>query len=849
MEALRPVLNMTDRDMLDLIPAQSGLHFVGCLHCTGGQQERQLTVWDVARPDRVACAFCGHIYPSAHYPMDQVQEVFSPNGQMHPYPYHASRPSWWTGEEPYRSYFAARIDYHRIRYMEHTALRLAQAFAATGEREHARRAALILQRFAQVYPGYCYHYDFPFRQKIIYTGHVQPESFRKGFRTARWTWWAYQDISRDLLTAYELIRSSSELARLEQETGAPVTRQVEPMFGLMAEQILGNRDDLTNMSPGMWAALIHAGRALGEPRYVHSAIARLQRFLTEQFFYDGAWREGTPSYHRQVVGGLQAVFTAAAGYTDPPGYTHPKTGARYGDVQLETDLPQVARATQALLDMRLPNGRYAPVHDTWWTDGATALEASRPMLLPGLGHGVLGAGTGADQVQAHLTWSPGYGHQHCDGLSLLLFARGHELLSDIGYTHTRWREWAIASASHNLVVVDATNQQADPTTHGHLRYFDARRPACQLLSVDNPQVYPRITNEYRRTLVLVQVDGADWYVVDLFAVHGGSQHDYFLHGSADEAQDLSVSRAGSPVTMEALATLVPEDVEFTFGETEQTNRCGIPGLAYGYLRDLRRAPIDAPQVVQLDYALPSADAGLRAWCVTQPGDELVVGTNPAIRQAGSDDSQLDQHRRSFALLRRRASASLFAALIEPHGGQRRVQRVDAVELPGAGLALQVTTHTRCDLIVVNARQARGQWQAMPLTADAELAVLRGTEAATVVHGSCRWGELEVATSPVTEYPLLAVDRSSGECSLLLEGEIQPPAGSIAVLDQAGERTSAYEVASATTGNGRTRLILAIDPGIEFDAATQTSTFVTLPLSQHTGGHAVRMGSVAHSPDR
>jgi len=34
----------------------------------------------------------------------------------------------------------------------------------------ARRSALILDRFAQVYPGYCVHFDLPFLQKTIFSG-------------------------------------------------------------------------------------------------------------------------------------------------------------------------------------------------------------------------------------------------------------------------------------------------------------------------------------------------------------------------------------------------------------------------------------------------------------------------------------------------------------------------------------------------------------------------------------------------------------------------------------------------------------------------------------------------------
>ncbi|MFH1566652.1 MAG: heparinase II/III family protein [Gemmatimonadota bacterium] len=844
-KAVTAVLAMSEQQMLELIPTQSGLYFVGCVHCRAGQQEGQLSVWDAASPGVVRCAFCGHVYPSDDHPMEQVLEVVSPNGQLHAYPYHASRPSWWQGEEPYRSYFGARVDYHRIRYMEQAANRLAHVYAATKDPEPARRAALILKRFAAVYPGYCYHFDYPFQQKIIHDGEVAPGDFRRGFRTARWTWWAYLDISRDLLEAYQLLAGSGQLEKLAADTGTPVAADIEAMFALMADQVLGNRDELTNMSPGTWASLVQAGRVLGRPDHVHTAVGRLRRMVTEQFFYDGSWQEGAPSYHSQVMGGLEAVADAAKGYGDPPGYADPVTGERFDNLDVAADLPEVGRARQALLDMRLPDGRYAPVHDTWWTDATTAPEASAPVLLPALGHGILGRGAGDDQRQVHVTWSPGYGHIHYDGLSLLLFARGRELLSDIGYTHTRWREWSVTSAAHNLVVVDGANQVADRTTYGSLRCFDAANAGCQVLSVDNPGVYPGIVDTYRRTVALVDLDRASSYLIDIFQVRGGAQHDYFLHGSADEAQDLTATTTLGPMAMTPWSTLVPDGVAFSPGESEQSNNCMEPGFAYGYLSGLREARLQGASVVQLDYVSRDREGGLRAWCVARPGDELFLGSNPAIRPARADDSRLGEYLRAFTMLRRRGGASLFAAIAEPHGGEPRIQAVDLVDLPGAELALQVAMAGRRDLVIVNASQARGQWQGQVVTATAELAVVRDPGGATVVNGQVRWGELGLQSDAPAAHRLLAVARSAQDGSLLLEGRFLPPAGTVIALDHAGQRTSAYRVASSAPEGDNSRVALAGDPGFEYDAAAGTSRFVFLPLTSYTGLHVVRWCPVAH----
>lgn len=848
-QSVQPLMAMTEAEMLKLIPTQSGLYFVGCVNCNGGMQEGQLSKWDVKEPDVVRCAFCGQAYPSDKYPMDKVLEVKNPRGEVQKYPYYECRPAWWHEKEPYRCYFGARVDEHKMRYMENAASTLARLYALTKDPTCARRAALILHRFSEVFPGYCYHFDYPFQQKVIYEGEVNPKDYRAGYRTARWTWWAYMDISRKLLEAYDLIANSGELEKLSKEKNTNAAADVEKMLTLAAEQVLGNRDDLTNMSPGMWADLITTGRVLGKPDCVHTALGRLRRFLTEQFFYDGSWREGAPSYHSQVMGMLGAVMTAAKGYSDPAGYKDATSGERFDSLDLERDLTEVARTREAFMKMRLPNGRLVPVHDTWWTNGGAALDSSSSFLLPALGHAMLGWGKGADQTQVHLTWSPGYGHIHYDGLSVTLWAKGKELLSDLGYTHTKWREWTLGTAAHNTVVVDLTNQTATPDTYGNLRYFDASDNFCQIVSVDNPQVYPGVMNTYRRTVALVAIDVANSYHVDLFEVEGGKQLDYFLHGSADDPQKLTISSSSSTPIFSPVPSLLPAGYQFTPGRSENDYHMGDVGHAYGYMSNMRQTHFDQPSVIALDYALEQPGVGLRVHTVTEPGDELVLGTNPAIRQAKDDDNKLDQFKRSFAMLRRHGGKTLFSSVIEPYGDEPLIASVKRLDWPNVALALEITLPDRRDIMIYNARGMAANWNGKSLTATAEFALLsvqNGVVAhATVVAGAVNWGGFSLKTEPVSEHRLLGVDRKDGSGSLLVEGKFLPPKETVVTVDHAGKRVSPYTVTSSSSEGQNSRLMLAEDPGFTWNAATRTSQFVFLPMTSYSGEHLVRLTPVAH----
>ena len=53
------VRSLDETSLKKLVPAQSGLFFVGCPNCSGGNQENQLS-WTPERPDEIYCRYCNH---------------------------------------------------------------------------------------------------------------------------------------------------------------------------------------------------------------------------------------------------------------------------------------------------------------------------------------------------------------------------------------------------------------------------------------------------------------------------------------------------------------------------------------------------------------------------------------------------------------------------------------------------------------------------------------------------------------------------------------------------------------------------------------------------------------------
>ena len=824
------VRSLDESALRKLVPAQSGVYFVGCPNCNGGRQENQLA-WNAGHPDEVYCQYCRHRYPSASYPMDQFLTVRNPRGELQRYPY-------WADAKGYRYYFQARRDDLVRNYLASAAHDLAQLYAVTGEMAYARRAAVLLDQFARVFPGWCYHYDYPFRQKIVYDGDVPPEQFRPNYRTARWSWWAYKDVPTPLVETYDWIRAS---AALEPAAAARIERDLLRNAG---DQVYSNPDDYGNMSPTAWTALITLGRVIGEPRYVHEPVRRLRRFVETRFFYDRTWHEGAPSYHAQTLGGLSRVLAAVRGYSDPAGYADPLDGTRFDDADLAASFPALAQSNETLLRMRLPDGRELPVHDTWWFDKRAPLAETKPWLLPALGQACLGGGAGASQRQFHLAWGGGYGHQHGDNLSLLAFALGREMLSDLGYSHTKYRSWTLATAAHNTVVIDGLSQNfgsASLPSDGTLRFYDAAGPGVQVVSVGGERGYPGVAKTYSRTLVALDAQ----YAVDIFEVEGGAQHDYFLHGDADAASAADAALAFAP-----LATLLPAGFDWKPTRNEgEASRVQSPWYAYGFLRSLRAADVGTAPVPVTFRPADAAGPRLRVTLLPESASRLVMGEDPSVRRAGEDDTRVDAFVRPFLMLRHAGGHSTFAAVIEPFAAGGTLASVERLAVPGAVVAVRIRRGSRTDVVVYGApapvKVPAGSAEAV-FAGDLGVLSMEGDavrRAYALGEGGWLSGPVR-APSRVGRGSLLSV-RRDGPLAISTNAKL-PEAGTVVRLITADGWVYPFTVASAENGpGGAARLRVVEGPGMEFDAATGILRLAAYPQREHHGAVAVEW----HVPGR
>jgi oligo-alginate lyase len=298
-------------------------------------------------------------------------------------------------------------------------------------------------------------------------------------------------------------------------------------------------------------------------------------------------------------------------------------------------------------------------------------------LLDGYGVAILSSGDQEHRRAAMLNYSSLTGHRQRDHLSLGLFARGVDWLPDLGYPHSwdhRW-QWDANSLAHNTVTVDETQPRHDFGGAGRLF---ARADGIHVICAGHDPYPPerveparngaRPTRLYERLFVLVDVDEESFYLVDVFTVDGGEQHDQSWHGPLVPVQppelDWIIQDAG---------TLAGPDVE-PFGSW--TDRWGRDRKDFpSYLTGIRRATLARPTTWTWPTDLPEGD-GLRLHLVP------VGGPLEAIGGRGRSPARPEDWGLDYILARRQVtdgSPSVFVSVVDAYQGDPVVREVRLLE--------------------------------------------------------------------------------------------------------------------------------------------------------------------------
>lgn len=324
----------------------------------------------------------------------------------------------------------------------------------------------------------------------------------------------------------------------------------------------------------------------GWPETAHVLLRHIQANTQAGLFSaDSVSAEGM-NYHFFWMVGMAKLAEVLEGYSDPVAWI-PPTGIEKITKPLTHNeiLPPSERlnnmVSSALL-LTLPDGSDSGAHDTglhvldvndetsvasWGAGGyhkGYGIEhKSISYLLPGFGQLGLGDGTPSDplkQTQSILHFSAKYteyaqnGHAHNDTLMMGLFGNGRNLLSFPSHQH-----YSHGPHNKNMVSI-GTGWQNHWTSDltGRLEAY-APLPGLQIARVDASHIMQggnangtdgTMMNRYRRTLLQNSVDIDKSYMLDIFEVDGGSEHNYIIRGSAVLAQEYptsNLSRTTSPL--------------------------------------------------------------------------------------------------------------------------------------------------------------------------------------------------------------------------------------------------------------------------------------------------------------
>ncbi len=518
----KALLALSPKDLAALVPTQSGFRFCRCPACDADEAADPL-VWSATRPKFVTCTRCGRSFPNDDVPAKDEKTKKVPEetvevlrGVTHHYPYHVVPEASQTYPDELL-FLDAKRDYEAREALAKAALYAAIRFhegklAGKKDVNLARFAAVILLRFAQVYPAYATHFDQPGRPKFLQPADLKPP-YRRGYRTGKWEWTGSLEVPTNLVIAHALVRDEpvwDEVGRLLADPN-PVRTIEHGFFRAAAEFVRRQTEEFDEQSLQAYRGLFAVGRLLDDKALLDDAGSRVAAFAERGFFHDGYWRQGNDTAHRRVLGQLDGWIERLAG---------------------DAAVPMLDLAREAGAASRLER-RPQDVELASWPAPETAAVVRRPSLLGGVGLARLSVGGDRDGLDLEVRAIGSLGAPHFQRQALRVSVAGQAVLDDLDALPPTRDGWDLATASHNTVVVDGLNQREspsaarDPAAGGKLLYY-AADPDFQVVAIDDPLAYPRSTTRYRQ-VVVAAAGPQSRYAVAVFQVVGGLQHDQLFH--------------------------------------------------------------------------------------------------------------------------------------------------------------------------------------------------------------------------------------------------------------------------------------------------------------------------------
>lgn len=378
-------------------------------------------------------------------------------------------------------------------------------------------------------------------------------------------------------------------------------------------------------------------------------------------------------------------------------------------------------------------------------------------LVDPFGAAILESGDFARRHCVALNYSNHIGHRQQDALSLELHARQLYLLQDLGYPQSwlyRW-PWDANSMAHNTVTVDetqppmfslnapmeplytrspgtgATNEPPAMGGGGRVRMF-AATDGIHVVSASHEQ-YQGVTlgnsnakpvTIFERMTLLIDVNPDKAYVVDLFSVNGGEQHDQSWHAFPTDA----FLAPSLPWNIQKKGTLAGPDVEPFAGYTDKWGRVYKQGHAPSFISSIRSAPLANPACFTWKTAEPEKDALDLHLLPLGNAAEVILGKGKTpIRQE-----------QEYVFLRKKPEAgglSRFVSVIAPYQGESFVKAAKITSQSPLKIEVELVNGEQHEITLNPAETATNSAMARPMMGVKFTAVHNGKTLRNITIGN------------------------------------------------------------------------------------------------------------------
>lgn len=620
------------------LPRDAYVHDTDCpVHGLATRKVGGTYAWKISleHPFKVQCPVGGEFYPDndfdAYYRSGLVNGRFDPNkadrslltGKIVDDGYGWKNPD---GPNARKYWFVAYYTHWMlVQQVVNGVLRdCSRAYLLTGDARYAHKTALVLWQLAEYYPDYQYEKQSRYGLEIDH-------NYKGKLLYHTWECFTVELVALAYDAVFPALADDTTLQKSSGLSGAQLAEQIEArLLRQMARLIMdGSRTIQGNYGmhqAGLLTIALVCGDEENEPRRSAMVDWVLNNdkasIYTEFSLYDALYniifRDGvpfeSPGYNLGWLTNLMPVAEALK-RCGVDIFAQPRFRLLY---DWPVNMTVAGRLSPALGDsgnmFHGLIGRNAALYEKafrYWRDpryaairaqargtsadqlfeesldeeiGAAAATApeigTTSFQFPGYGMSLLQTGAGTDGRTGLMLYQGARrsAHAHFDNLHLDLYAKNHALTPDFGYPETANsqdpRRWGFFShtMAHNTVMVNATRAEA---AFGHVTTWDTG-DYCQVVDAHAEGCYPGVVSRYRRTVALVDLSPQDAYIVDIFRVQGGRQHDWIVHGTDADFE------AGFPLTPpRAEGTLAGADVPYGhFYDDERMAKAPVSMVSY-----------------------------------------------------------------------------------------------------------------------------------------------------------------------------------------------------------------------------------------------------------------------------